>query len=825
MPLGLYRDADDPIYQTSQQARTDLPVYHGLNQDDRPPPPAAPTAYAPPQPAAAPAAPATQPTPDPMAGYGAPIRAENPEVAGKLVDQGMIKAGYGQPIFAETAEEAPKGSNFVRGLQTSWEQMKQTGAGAAALVGDTFGLKSLKDWGLEKYQSLDKDVKALGSENDDVFKAMSKDGSFSDWLGYAAGYTLGQAGQMLVGGGVGGWIGKALLQKGVQKVAAGMIEKKVGELAAEELIAGGMAEAAAKTKAAEMIAQNAIPEALKNKAVTYAAQMTGAAIAATAMNAQQELGGIYGDAMEQSAQTGVPPSLAKIWAAGIGATALDTFTDMGALGRVLHGAGHGSNLLGRVAKAGTAQALKEAGTEGIQTLMERWGADKSMADVEALHDVINSMAMGAVGGGAAGVAAGATGRSKEAQKQREQGRPGGLQTALDEEDLGTITPGSNRGVGLQMPGPTPPGAPPTGPTSAEQENEARWKARDDAERQRTLYGNLSDQDVASLIGADDASAKIHDASKKDDVKTAKQGVEELVANAQAALDSIGSHPAIYSTLGQAQAALDALAEKQKDKGSKGSKKGKGLQADESTAPAEPAPLAQAALTAPGTTDATVTPTPSLPTDVTTPTTTTPTTTTPITVAPTDTTTDTTAPTVTPTDTTAPGALETPTAPTVPEPAGDIAAQLAAMMDPNNPRKGVFVAEGTPMPQLPAGVAVVTKKGQGTFITTDPTLARSIKGTKHLDDKQIANFLGIPHAKAEIAARTDNPLAITAKDKNGNVVASAATDTTDSPNATAIKDQVPPGGSVVTQTPEQLLAEREAANAEPALETTEQIPNE
>jgi hypothetical protein len=143
-----------------------------------------------------------------------------------------------------------------------------------------------------------------------------------------------------------------------------------------------------------------------------------------------------------------------------------------------------------------------------------------------------------------------------------------------------------------------------------------------------------------------------------------------------------------------------------------------------------------------------------------------------------------------------------------EPAGDIAAQIAAMVEPGHPKDAVFVARGTGMPQtIPSGVTVIVKK-DGTYLTTNPQKAASIRGLKKITDKQRAAFLDIPESKSEVATGPGLPVAVSAKDAAGNVVAQAATPLA-GPNTAAVAAQTPPGGVTDVQTIPDALAERQA----------------
>jgi len=518
MAYGLQED-DDPLYQTSQQARRGLPVYGGSST----PPPAPPRMAIPTDPVNPQPTGATPPVDPMVARYGEPIFATpsaTPSTPARREVSPDFAARYGEPIFAGQA--APKDdsrSHFGRGLQIGgWEQNKQFGASLVAYGADAFGLEGLKDWGMEKYKAVGKDIEGLSRDNDDIFVALSDKGSFTDWLGYAAGNVVGNAASFLTGAGVGGVVGKALLKKPLQAMVGGMIEKKATELAAKELIAGGLSAEAAAQQAAQMAGRNAISEATKLKAAEYTAQLVGATAASYGLNLGATAGSIYGGAEERyQAGEGPKPELGRIGAAAAGSAGLDTLVDMTAIGRVLRGAGHGSNVVGRVIKGGLAQGFLDGGTEGLQGVAERWGAQQTLADAEAIRSYLNEAAVGAVGGVGAGAVAGARGRNAAEQERYLKGDPNATVESLPEREMPAITPGERRG--LQPPGGDPVGA------------------------------------------ADDLAERISVLTRQGDLPAVQTGLKELVGNAQAALDSIGARPAIYATLGRVQADLDALADR------------------------------------------------------------------------------------------------------------------------------------------------------------------------------------------------------------------------------------------------------------------------
>lgn len=154
--------------------------------------------------------------------------------------------------------------------------------------------------------------------------------------------------------------------------------------------------------------------------------------------------------------------------------------------------------------------------------------------------------------------------------------------------------------------------------------------------------------------------------------------------------------------------------------------------------------------------------------------------------------------------------ETPVSRTTPEPASDIAAQIDAMHDPENPKDAVFVAagnEGAIPRKLPRGTMVIHDPA-GTFMTTNPDKLRAFANGP-VTDELLAKLLGYPETKAE-AVGSGQPVVVQGKDAEGNVIASTAASPEGVPAAEqAIGDQTPEGGRVEAVSSVQAQDERAA----------------
>jgi hypothetical protein len=140
--------------------------------------------------------------------------------------------------------------------------------------------------------------------------------------------------------------------------------------------------------------------------------------------------------------------------------------------------------------------------------------------------------------------------------------------------------------------------------------------------------------------------------------------------------------------------------------------------------------------------------------------------------------------------------------TTPEPASDIQAQIDSMLDPANPKDAVFIAAGTEVPALPGNVRRIDRP-EGVYLTTNADKANQILSAPTVTDDMVAEFLGIPVPKSQVAG--ENPEVLQARDAEGNVVNEAV----GQENGQAVAETVPAGGTVTTTTPEQAQAERAA----------------
>lgn len=109
---------------------------------------------------------------------------------------------------------------------------------------------------------------------------------------------------------------------------------------------------------------------------------------------------------------------------------------------------------------------------------------------------------------------------------------------------------------------------------------------------------------------------------------------------------------------------------------------------------------------------------------------------------------------------------------MPEPPGDIQAQLVALADPNNPKDSMFLPRGSVVPEdLPPGV-IVRQRPEGVLITRNASKAALFEQAPPNDERALAYILGYPETKQDAAA-SESPRVVQGKDDDGNVVYESA----------------------------------------------------
>jgi hypothetical protein len=293
----------------------------------------------------------------------------------------MEKNPFSDPkLGVDQAESGPKAKNpfndpelgkdqesLSRGFKTAMRQIPQTIGGTIGLVGDAVGSDAMRDYGMDIYNKQSEKIKDLSRDSDSFTNVLKGEADPGEFLKYGTGYVGGQALTALATGGVGGFVGKKITQRGISAV--------VGEEAA--------------------------------KAAARRGAQIGAGAALGGSNFVQEAGSIYPEAVEQAQHDGrtlTGGDLARVAGAAVGAAAVDTAADALMLKGVAHGGSSASSIAKRAVRTIPAGMAREGATEGVQTGIERWGAQQDLTSPDAIRDYVDSAALGAVGGGLGGAA-------------------------------------------------------------------------------------------------------------------------------------------------------------------------------------------------------------------------------------------------------------------------------------------------------------------------------------------------------------------------------------------------------------------------------------
>ena len=369
-----------------------------------------------------------------------------------------------KPTGPKVLPDTDTSSNLMRGIgnypgQTeSLAGSMQTIAGLAAQkMGFEDTGKSLIQKGLSRMEEGERNT--VSKKSDDFTEAWEKGiGTvLTDWLPYQIGAGAANVAESLafagIGAGVGavtglgaaavpgaaaGFLSKTLVKQGIKEAAEKVLEKE-GKEAAQKFV---------EDQTKKVIVQTAGKEAFEKGAETYskagARQLGGYAgtaaqagihgvgeVGQQALGATQDESGVYHPENVD---------LSRIVPAAIVHSVADFVNERIGLGALKIGEEASKHLITDIAKRIAVTSLKETGGEEIQSIAERYGANMSLTDADALKDYINTAAASfgmAVGPGAIGGARthlanklqamptvpGTEGTQTEAQKKTTAGAP------------------------------------------------------------------------------------------------------------------------------------------------------------------------------------------------------------------------------------------------------------------------------------------------------------------------------------------------------------------------------------------------------------------
>jgi len=151
----------------------------------------------------------------------------------------------------------------------------------------------------------------------------------------------------------------------------------------------------------------------------------------------------------------------------------------------------------------------------------------------------------------------------------------------------------------------------------------------------------------------------------------------------------------------------------------------------------------------------------------------------------------------------PGLLDPSTA-IFPEPAHDMAAQAAALADPDSGKDALFVAPGSPDPGPLPGERI--DRPDGTLVTTNPGKAQRFRQAGGLTDELLSGLLGYPESKREALTAGGAPVVV----QNvawGGIAHEGLSSPGRLPAALAAARAAAPGGTVRVTTPQAVVAAR------------------
>jgi hypothetical protein len=152
----------------------------------------------------------------------------------------------------------------------------------------------------------------------------------------------------------------------------------------------------------------------------------------------------------------------------------------------------------------------------------------------------------------------------------------------------------------------------------------------------------------------------------------------------------------------------------------------------------------------------------------------------------------------------------------PEPAGDIRAQLLAVLDRNHPKLACFLVPEDAVHAPSYGKIISAARPEGMLVTRDTDLLlafRQAPADQDGFDRVMAEILGYPEAKPDVVAACggqpfNRARAVQARDQDGHVITEACC----SPGRlratqNALQEHVPKGGKLAVVTPLEALARR------------------
>lgn len=327
------------------------------------------------------------------------------------------------PVAPPAPAVDPNSSDLVRGFKNYLPQAKETYGGVQTLLGKAIGSEGLTQSGIQNIQEASAAQQATSRDTDSFTDAWNKGigAVVTDWLPYNIGQgaaNLLEAGATSLGGallgsaagpggtitgGVSGLVAKQLVKKGIKEASEKILQDQ-GKDAAEAYVAKETADYLASKEGRREV----------NKYI-------GATAGVAAGSTFHGTGETTSRAVEENIAQGKAPediNLARLLPAAAVHSVADFVVDkisLGALDAIGKDASRHltADVLKRIAVTGT----KEIPPEEIQSMAERYGANLSLADADALKEYVNtaaaSFAMSVAPGTIGGVRSHLVGNAKE----------------------------------------------------------------------------------------------------------------------------------------------------------------------------------------------------------------------------------------------------------------------------------------------------------------------------------------------------------------------------------------------------------------------------
>lgn len=288
------------------------------------------------------------------------------------------------------------GEEFGRGVGAGVEELKGIGAGAVGALGAAVGSEGLEDWGYTTAQERFAAASSpeLSGEVNSIFD-IEDAGDFVSWTARTMGKQAPQLAFSVLGGGVGGIVGK----KAVSSAITEALEAKTAELVGKGIAANVAKEQAQFTLAREM-GESISTKLAAEKAAQAAAMKTGIAAAGSVQGVGMEIGSIYADTRDLglAVKYGVPAGAVEgITDLYFGSKIVDALAGKQATRGVMRE-------LGAVAGVGT---VMEGATEVGQTRLEQMARAEADPNYDinsegATRELMEAGAAGALTGGVMG---------------------------------------------------------------------------------------------------------------------------------------------------------------------------------------------------------------------------------------------------------------------------------------------------------------------------------------------------------------------------------------------------------------------------------------